>query len=83
MLFIWCVWLYFMFEVNDKFVGFIQREYLYWKKIVGDLGSVVKGDCYLFVKFFCQFVKMRENKIVKQYNLIFFYFYRLIKEFDK
>lgn len=59
-----------MFEVNDKFAGFTQREHLHWKKTAGDLGSVVKGDCYLFVKLLCQSVKLRENKIVKQYNLI-------------
>lgn len=70
MSFTWCVWLHLMFEVNDKFAGFTQREHLHWKKTAGDLGSVVQGDCYLFVKLLCQSTKMRENKIVKQHNLI-------------
>lgn len=70
MSFTWCVWLHLMFEVNDKFAGFTQWEHLHWKKTAGDLGSVVKGDCYLFVKLLCQSVKMRENEIVKQHNLI-------------
>lgn len=70
MSFTWCVWLHLMFEVNDEFAGFTQGEHLHWKKTAGDLGSVVKGDCYLFVKLLCQSVKMRENKIVKQHNLI-------------
>lgn len=56
MSFTWCVWLHLMFEVNDKFAGFTQREHLHWKKTAGDLGSVVKGDCYLFVKLLCQSV---------------------------
>lgn len=70
MSFTWCVWLHLMFEVNDKFAGFTQWKHLHWKKTAGDLGSIVQGDCYLFVKLLCQSVKMRENKIVKQHNLI-------------